>query len=78
VLGDGVRLGTHFSANNGQALIETESGYQSVNDIGAIIGEDSELKNHVTASSGLIMGARCRVSSATKIEGLIPNKSIVM
>jgi glucose-1-phosphate thymidylyltransferase len=78
VLGDGVRIGTHFSANNGSALIKTESGYHTVNDIGAIVGEDSEIKNQVTAKAGLIMGARCKVSSAKKLEGLLPNKSIVM
>jgi glucose-1-phosphate thymidylyltransferase len=78
VLGDGVRIGSHFTSSNARAMIETESGIHTIDDIGSIIGEDSEIANQVTASPGLILGARCKVSSFNRLTGNIPNKSIVM
>jgi glucose-1-phosphate thymidylyltransferase len=78
VIGDGVQIGSHFTATNDKALIKTDSGYHTVDDIGSIIGEDSKIGTQVTASPGLLMGARCKVSSSKKIEGLLPNQSIVM
>lgn len=78
VIGDGVQIGSHFTATNDKALIATDSGYHTVDDIGSIIGEDSEIGNQVTAKSGLLMGARCKISSSKMIEGHLPNKSIVM
>jgi glucose-1-phosphate thymidylyltransferase len=78
VIADGVRIGSHFSGNNDSALIKTESGHHTVKDIGSIIGEDSEIKNQVTACPGLIMGAKSKVSSSKKLQGFLPNNSIVM
>jgi glucose-1-phosphate thymidylyltransferase len=78
VLGEGVRIGSHFVANNGKALVEIESQYHTVNDIGAIIGEDSDIGDQVVAQAGVIIGARCKVSPFKRVEGSIPNKGIVV
>lgn len=78
VIGEGVRIGSHFVANNGKAVVKIESGYHTVNDIGAIIGEDSDIGDQVVARSGVIVGARCKVSSSKSLEGSIPNKGIVV
>jgi glucose-1-phosphate thymidylyltransferase len=78
VVGDGVKIGSHFTTNNDTALIKTESGYHTVNDIGSIIGEDSEIADQVTACPGLILGARCKIASQKRLQGTLPNKSIVM
>jgi glucose-1-phosphate thymidylyltransferase len=78
VIGDGVRIGSHFSANNDSALIEIDSGYHKVNDIGSIIGEDTEIGDQVTATSGLIAGARCKIASHKRLSGTLSNRSIVM
>jgi UDP-N-acetylglucosamine diphosphorylase/glucosamine-1-phosphate N-acetyltransferase len=78
VIGDGVRVGSHFTTNNEEALIKTESGYHTVKDIGAIIGEDSEIGDQVCACPGVVVGAKCKISSLNKLEGTLPNKSVVM
>jgi glucose-1-phosphate thymidylyltransferase len=78
IIGDGVQIGSHFTATNEKALINTDSGYHEVDDIGAIIGEDSNIGSQVTAASGLLLGARCKVTSSKRIHGFLPNKSIVM
>jgi glucose-1-phosphate thymidylyltransferase len=78
VVGDGVHIGSHFTASNSRALIETDFGHHNVQDIGSVLGEDSEISDHVTACPGLILGARCKVSSFKKLEGNLPNQSIVM
>ncbi|UCE73531.1 MAG: NTP transferase domain-containing protein [Methanomassiliicoccales archaeon] len=78
VIGDGVRIGSHFTTNNDEALVQIESGYHSVANIGAIIGEDSDIGDLVNVRPGMIMGARCKVSSSIVLEGSLPNRSIVM
>jgi glucose-1-phosphate thymidylyltransferase len=78
VVGEGVRIGSHFVANNSEAQIEIESGFHKVKDIGAIIGEDSDIGDQVVARSGVIIGARCKVSSSKKVEGRIPNRAVVV
>ncbi|UCE38376.1 MAG: NTP transferase domain-containing protein [Thermoplasmata archaeon] len=78
VIGDGVHIGSHFSTNNDEALIKLESGYHGVKDIGAIIGEDSDIGDQVVTSAGAVVGAKCKISSAKKLEGFLPNRSIVM
>ena len=77
VIGDGVRIGSHFATNNGEALIKIESGYHSVNDIGALIGEDTEIGDQVVACPGALIGAKCVISSSNKLEGTLPNRSMV-
>jgi glucose-1-phosphate thymidylyltransferase len=78
VIGDGVRIGSHFTTNNDEALIKIESGYHTVNDIGAIIGEDSEIGDQVIACPGVLIGAKCKISSSNRLDRPLPNKSIVM
>lgn len=78
VVGEGVRIGSHFVTNNGKALIGIESGYHTVDDIGAMIGEDSEIGDLVAASPGVILGSRCRISSSNRLQGFLPNRSIVV
>ncbi|MEE9151969.1 MAG: bifunctional sugar-1-phosphate nucleotidylyltransferase/acetyltransferase [Thermoplasmata archaeon] len=78
VIGDGVRVGSHFATNNDEALIRTESGYHTVKDIGAIIGEDSDIGDQVITCPGVVVGARCKISSSNRLEGSLPNKSVVM
>ncbi len=78
VIGDGVKVGSHFATNNDEALIRAESGYHTVKDIGAIIGEDSEIGDQVVACPGVVVGARCKISSSNRLEGSLPNRSVVM
>ncbi len=65
-------------ANNVSALIGIESGYHAVEDIGAMIGEDSEIGDQVAACPGVVIGARCRIASSNRLEGFLPNRSIVV
>jgi len=78
VIGDGVNIGSHFTANNDAAWVRIESGHHPVEDIGAIIGEDSQIGDQVSATPGTIVGARCRIASTRRIQGTLPNKSIVV
>jgi glucose-1-phosphate thymidylyltransferase len=78
VIGDGVRVGSHFATNNDEALIKAEPGYHTVKDIGAIIGEDSEIGDQVIACPGVVVGAKCKISSSNRLEGTLPNRSIVL
>ncbi len=78
VIGDGVRIGPHFVTNNGEALIRIESDYHNVDDIGTMIGEDSELGAQVATDPGAVIGARCKISSSKRLNGSVPNRSIVV
>ncbi len=78
VIGEGVRVGSHFATNNDEALIRINSHHHLVKDIGAIIGEDSEIGDQVTAQAGVIIGAKCKISSHNRIVGSLPNRTVVM
>lgn len=78
VIGEGVRIGSHFATHNGEALIKTEYGHHTVKDIGTIIGEDSEIGDQVIACPGVVIGAKCKISSSNRLEGTLPNKSVVV
>lgn len=78
VIGDGVNIGSHFTANNDAAWVRIESGHHPVEDIGAIIGEDSQIGDQVSVNPGSIVGARCRIASTRRIQGTLPNKSLVV
>lgn len=78
VIADGVNIGSHFTANNDAAWVRIESGHHPVEDIGTIIGEDSQIGDQVSATPGAIVGARCRIASTRRIEGTLPNRSLVV
>lgn len=78
VLGKGVTSGAHFTAAAGRSNMRVERDWYDVQDVGAFIGEDTQLGNGVLAEPGVIVGAGCRVSSGTKLRGHLPAMSVVM
>jgi glucose-1-phosphate thymidylyltransferase len=78
VIGDGVHIGPNFVTNDGEALMRIESNHHSVDEIGVMIGEDSEIGAQVSTDPGTVIGAKCKISSSKKLYGSIPNRSIVV
>lgn len=78
VIGEGVNIGSHFVANNDSAWVVIESAHHPVEDIGTIIGEDTQIGDQVSAVPGSLVGARCRIASSKTISGSVPNKSMVV
>lgn len=78
VIDDGVRLGTNFTVEHGDAHINLAGKFYKVKDIGALIGEDTLIRDKVVTSAGSIIGARCKIASFKKIEGSIPNRGIIV
>jgi glucose-1-phosphate thymidylyltransferase len=78
VIGDGCRIGSHFSATSERARILLENEVYDVDHIGAIVGEDCVIGNQVVVSSGMIVGTRCRIQSGKHIDQNIVDKTTVM
>lgn len=78
LIADGVKIGNNFSAHFGRADKRTVDGLQQVDDIGAMIAEDSVLGSGIVTESGIIVGASCDVKSGLTLRDDIPSNSKVV
>ena len=83
VIGDGTVIGSHFTVECGKSFLDFDAipmkndELIEVDKIGAIIGEDSRIGNHVVIGKNII-GANTKISSFKNIHKNIPNNSIVV
>ncbi len=77
VLGSGVVARAGLLAASGPADVLIEGEYHSVRQIGALIGEDSELGNGVTVDCGAVVNERARVASGARLRGNLPAGAVV-
>ena len=77
VLGSGVIARAGLLAASGPADVLIEGEYHAVRQIGALIGEDSELGNGVTVDCGTVVHERTRVASGARLRGTVPAGAVV-
>lgn len=83
VFGEGTIVGSHFTIESGKTFLNFKT-IQSSNELpleieklGAIIGEDCRIGNHVVVGKNII-GSNSKISSLKIIQKNIPNNSIVV
>ena len=77
VLGSGVVARAGLLAASGPADVSIEGEYHAVRQIGALIGEDSELGNGVSVDCGTVVHDRARVASGARLRGTVPAGAVV-
>ena len=77
VLGSGVVARAGLLAASGPAEVPIEGEYHAVRQIGALIGEDSELGNGVSVECGAVINERARVASGARLRGTVPAGAVV-
>ncbi len=77
VLGGGVVARAGLLAASGPADVLIEGEYHPVKQIGALLGEDSELGNGITVDCGTVVNERARVASGARLRGNIPAGAVV-
>ncbi len=78
VLGEGVRVSSNLMASAAKADAQVEGEWHTVDLVGALVGEDTEIRDGVVIESGSVVGARCRVGALSRIRGNVPNGTTVM
>lgn len=75
VIASGVVIEGHFATAVGNCHVETPHGFKEVDEIGAIIGEDTVIGFQTSTLPGTVVGANCRIDAFKRISGNIPNDS---
>lgn len=78
VIDDGVSIKGALSAFVGPAHAKVEGEFFKVEEIGAMIGEDTLICSRVVLMPGSIIGASCRIGDGATIRGNLENKSVVI
>lgn len=78
VIGSGVVARAGLLAASGPADVAIETEYHRVRQIGALIGEDSELGNGVSVDCGTVVNERARVASGARLRGNVPAGAVVL
>ncbi len=78
VIGDGVKVKNNFSTYSDDKKIETDGTLHKVQDIGAMIAEDTKIGSGVTVDAGVIVGKGCEIKSGKTIREYIDSGSKVM
>jgi UDP-N-acetylglucosamine diphosphorylase/glucosamine-1-phosphate N-acetyltransferase len=72
VIGSGVVARAGLLAASGSGDVQIEGEWHSVPQVGALIGEDTEIGNGVSVSPGTVINERARVESGARLRGTIP------
>jgi NDP-sugar pyrophosphorylase family protein len=78
VIDEGVSIQGALSAFVGPAHVRVEGEFFKVDEIGAMIGEDTQINARVVLSPGSIVGAGCRIGDGATVRGNLDNKSVVI
>src|SRR5207245_4347028 len=78
VIGCGVGARAGFLSASGPGDVNIEGAWHSVAQIGALIGEDVEIANGVSAAAGTVVNERARVESGANLRGTIPSGAAVL
>lgn len=61
VIGSGSKIGSHFSTIVGEALMEANGEYISIDNIGSFIGDGVEIGSNVVVYPGKRIGGNCKI-----------------
>jgi glucose-1-phosphate thymidylyltransferase len=78
VLASGVRVASNLMASSGRAEAQVEGEWHVVDPLGALVGEDTEIRDGVVIEPGSLVGARCRIGPLCRVRGNVPNGTTVM
>jgi glucose-1-phosphate thymidylyltransferase len=78
VVASGVRVASNLMASSDRASPQVDGEWHTVDPLGALVGEDTEIRDGVVIEPGSIVGARCRVGSLSRVRGNVPNGTNVM
>jgi len=78
VIGDGCRIGSHFSSCSEKANAILDNEIYELEYIGSILGDDVEVGNQVVVTSGVIIGPNSKISSMKNVTSNVKDKSLVM
>ncbi|OPY31425.1 MAG: Bifunctional protein GlmU [Methanomassiliicoccales archaeon PtaU1.Bin124] len=78
VIDDSVRIASNFAATCGDANVQIEKQWHSVDNIGCMVGEETSIGAGAIVSSGSIIGSSCRIGNGAKVSGYLENRSIVI
>src|SRR5205809_3522146 len=77
VIGSGVVAGAGLRAASGSADVQMEGEWHAVPQLGALIGEDVEIGNGVSAAAGTVINERARVEPGARLRGTIPAGAVL-
>ncbi|MDH7508274.1 MAG: sugar phosphate nucleotidyltransferase [Methanomassiliicoccales archaeon] len=75
---EGVRIASSLSCVCGHAFAKIDDEFFKLENIGALIGEDTTIGSHVTIVPGTIVGAGCRISDGVRVSGNLENRCVVV
>jgi len=78
VIGSGVRVASNLMASADKASAQIEDEWHVVESLGALVGEDTEIRDGVVIEPGSVVGARCRIGSLSRVRGNVANGTNVM
>jgi len=78
IIGRGSIVGHNFTSISGKTTIEIEDEFKKLDNIGAMIGEDSTIGSNVTVEPGIIIGRRSEISPLKRIIKNVSSGSKVM
>ena len=78
VLASGVRVASNLMASSDKADAQVEGEWHAVERVGALVGEDTEIRDGVVIEPGSVVGARCRIAPLSRVRGNVPNGTTVM
>jgi len=78
VLASGVRVASNLMASADKAEAQVEGEWHAVERLGALVGEDTEVRDGVVIEPGSIVGARCRTRPLSRGRGNVPNGTNVL
>ena len=78
VIGDGVRAKAGLFAPSDACIVRVDREVFQLTDVGAHIGQDTNIGSRVVISSGSVIGSGCRIDDGVRVSGNLENKSVVV
>jgi len=78
IIGRGTIIKNNFSTISGENLIKIEEDCKTLDQMGAMIGEDCNIGSHVVLGPGIIVGRKCSIAPLNQISANLPSESKVM
>ncbi|MEW5760162.1 MAG: bifunctional sugar-1-phosphate nucleotidylyltransferase/acetyltransferase [Candidatus Thermoplasmatota archaeon] len=78
IVDNGATIGSRFVSQSGSANLEYEEKIEKFENIGVVIGEDSNIGNCVVLDSGVIIGRNARIGPLKNVYKNVENDAIIM
>jgi UDP-N-acetylglucosamine diphosphorylase/glucosamine-1-phosphate N-acetyltransferase len=78
IIGKATTIGNNFIGISGETTVQIDGNFIPLNNLGAMIGEDSTIGHSVIVEPGRLIGRKCDIESFNRIKVNIPSQSKVM